>query len=207
MSSATTAAEHWRTVWQKKAPDEVSWFEVEPTTSLALIEAANPPPEAAIVDVGGGASRLAAELVNRGYEEVTVADISGPALEEARAVAGAAADRIDYLEVDVTQGLGRSFDLWHDRAVFHFMIDEDLREAYLDALREGLRPSGHLVLATFGPEGPTTCSGLPVARYGADGLADVLGGEFELRRDETVEHMTPGGKAQQFVYALFRRRE
>jgi SAM-dependent methyltransferase len=205
VGSAATAA-HWRTAYEEKAPDEVSWFEAEPATSLALIEAASLPRDAAIVDIGGGASRLAAELIARGYEDVTVADISGPALDRGRVVAGPASERIDYVEVDVTEGLGRRFDLWHDRALLHFMVDAGLREAYLDALRAGLRPGGHLVLATFGPEGPTMCSGLPVARYGVDGLSDLLGGEFELRRDETVEHTTPSGKSQQFVYALFRRR-
>ena len=201
----TTSAEHWQSVYEEKAADQVSWFEAEPAASLALIEAARLPADAAIVDVGGGASRLARELVVRGYADVTVADISAPALEQAREVAGPAAERIAFLEADVTQGLGREFDLWHDRAVLHFMVDAPRRSAYLDSLRAGLPPGGLAILATFGPEGPTSCSGLPTARYSATALSDLLGAEFRLVRDETVEHQTPSQNTQQFVYALFER--
>ena len=204
MASATTAA-HWQHVYEEKAPDEVSWFEADPATSLALIDAADLSPGAAIVDVGGGASRLAAALVRRGYEDVTVADISAPALEQARLVAGPEAERIEFVEADVTDGLERTFELWHDRALLHFMVDAGERRAYLDALDTGLRPGGHLIVATFGPAGPTRCSGLPVVRYGATDLAELLGGGYELLRQETVEHTTPGANTQQFVYALFRR--
>jgi SAM-dependent methyltransferase len=201
-----SSARHWQGVYAERSHDEVSWFEPLPAQSLELIEDAGIAAEAPIIDVGGGASRLAAELVGRGYRDVTVADISAPALEQAREVAGPAAGSITYLEADVTAGLERTYALWHDRAVFHFMVEPGRREAYLRTLGRSLEPGGTLILATFGPEGPTSCSGLPTARYGAGELAAVLGEEFELLEDTLLTHPTPSGNEQQFLYARFRRR-
>jgi len=174
------------------------------TSLLALIKEAAVPLDAAIVDVGGGKSKLAGLLVVAGYSDVTVADISGAALERARVELGAAADQVTWIEADVrSHDFARVFDLWHDRAVFHFMIEPADRDAYLAALRRTVAPGGHVVLATFGPGGPIECSGLPVARYGADELTDILGLGFELVSSRTEQHRTPGGHRQEFTYTQF----
>ena len=199
-------AEHWQDVYEARRSDEVSWFERRPARSLELIARAGLPRNAAIVDVGGGGSRLAAELVTAGYRDVTVADFAASALQRAREVAGEAAAGITFLEADVTAGFERRYDLWHDRAVLHFMVDPDAREAYLRTLRDALPAGGWAVIASFGPEGPTSCSGLPVARYSAAALAELLGPDFEPVHALTHIHTTPGAAEQQFVYALFARK-
>jgi SAM-dependent methyltransferase len=170
---------YWQRVYEERRPDEVSWYEEVPRTSLQLIEEAALSLDAAILDVGGGASKLPGHLVAAGYTDVTVADISRAALEQARVELGDAAERVTQIEADVRfHDFARLFDLWHDRAVFHFMVDPADRNRYLAALARTLRPGGHLILATFGPNGPTQCSGLPVARYGSDELLTVLGEDF-----------------------------
>lgn len=196
---------HWERVYGERAPDRVSWYEPVPESSLELIDEAGIDTDAPVIDVGGGASRLAGELLDRGYTDLTVVDISGTSLVRARAELDDRADRISWLEADVlSDDLGRSFALWHDRAVFHFMVDPADREAYLAALRRSLPAGGQLVIATFGPEAPPTCSGLAVRRYGAAELAALLE-DFELASSREVVHRTPSGKEQQFVYARFVR--
>lgn len=203
----TSTREHWQAVYESKRPDEVSWYEPVPETSLELISAAGLAPDAAILDVGGGASRLARELVRGGYTDVTVADISPAALDRAREVLGDEWSKVELVEADVCEhDFGRRFDLWHDRATFHFMTDPLDRDHYLERLRAALRPGGHAVIATFAEEGPTHCSGLPVQRYGHDRLATTLGEEFEEIASRTRLHRTPGGAEQAFRYALLRRR-
>jgi SAM-dependent methyltransferase len=207
MAPAVQASAHWERVYRSKAPESVSWYESQPSASLRLIDSLGLDPSAPILDAGGGASHLAARLVERGFADVTVADASPAALEVAGAVLGDAADRVAWVVADLrTEDLGREFDLRHERAVFHFQVDPGDREAYLVNLRRSIAPSGFVVIATFGPEGPTTCSDLPVHRYGADELAAALGPEFELQTDELVNHRTPAGPEQQFLYAVFRRR-
>lgn len=197
---------HWQDVYERRDPQQVSWYEPTPDTSLALIARADLPLDAAIIDVGGGASRLAAELVGVGHKDVTVADISKQALERAQAELGEAAAQVRWIVADVRgHDFGRRFDLWHDRALFHFMVEPADREAYLTVLRRSLRPGGHLILATFGPEGPTECSGLPTRRYGADQLAGLLAPDFRLVDSQLAEHTTPSGSRQQFVYTHFQR--
>ena len=198
--------DHWQRVYRERRPDEVSWYEPTPTASLALIEEAGLPPDAAILDAGGGASDLAGRLLASGYADVTVADVSEAALRRARSELGPLAEKVSWVQADLrTHRFGRSFDLWHDRAALHFMVDPADRAAYLDTLRETLAPSGHLVIATFGPDGPERCSGLPVDRYGAAELIELLGDEFELISSRSLDHRTPSGKAQQFLYAHFVR--
>ena len=173
--------------------------------SLALINGAGVALDDPIVDIGGGTSGLAGGLLDAGYSNITVADISRAALDRARAKLGVAADRIAWLEADVRQhDFARSYALWHDRAVFHFMVETSDRDQYLANLRSSLRAGGHVVFATFGPEGPTECSGLPVTRYGAPALADLLP-DFELLSSGLVMHQTPSARLQQFVYAHLRR--
>ena len=194
---------HWESVYSERRPTEISWFEKVPTSSLRLIEAADLAPDtASLLDVGGGTSRLAAALGAAGYEDVTVADISAAALQEL----GRASAKVKCVRADVrNHDFGRTYDLWHDRAVFHFMVSAADQEGYLATLRRTLRLGGHLIIATFGPEGPTTCSGLPVARYGAEDLSSRLGDGFDLVSAAIEEHVTPSGNLQQFVHGHFRR--
>jgi SAM-dependent methyltransferase len=197
---------HWQEVYKRKAPDEVSWFEAVPHHSLALIAEAGIDVDTAVIDAGGGESRLAGELLSRGYRDVTVADISPTALKGARDELGGRADQVQWIVADVRrQEFGRRFDLWHDRAAFHFMVDDTGRDRYLGTLRNSLRPGGHLIMATFGPDGPTRCSGLPVHRYGEAELLETLGGEFALVSSRLDMHRTPAGKHQQFLYLHLRR--
>lgn len=195
---------HWDRVYEGKEPEQLSWYEPVPETSLELIEEAALEPGAAILDAGGGASDLAARLLEGGYSDLTVADISAAALERAKAALGSAADLVTWVRADVCEhDFGRRFDLWHDRAVFHFMVDPGRRQAYLEALRRALRPGGHLVLAGFGPQGPSRCSGLPVSRYGSRDLQRLLP-SFEPVSSRLVAHRTPSGATQQFLYSHLR---
>jgi SAM-dependent methyltransferase len=193
--------EHWEQIYADREPDQVSWFEPVPSSSLAMIEGLGLPLDAPILDVGGGASRLAEELVRRGYADVTVADISGQALERARE-GFQDADRVEWVLADVRDhDFGRRFALWHDRALFQFMVSPEDCAAYLATLERSLRLSGHVVMATFGPEGPTRCSGLSVARYGADALAATIAERASLASFHLEQHRTPSGASQQFLYA------
>jgi SAM-dependent methyltransferase len=203
---AVVPRQHWEQVYEQRQPDEVSWYEPLPQRSLALIGSAQLDKDAAIIDVGGGTSSLAVELVSAGYKDVTVADISARAIEQAREEAGEVGERINWVPADVRRhDFGRPFDLWHDRVLFHFMVDEDDQDAYLATLRASLSPGGGLVIATFGPDGPERCSGLPVRRYGRDELADRLGPEFAEIHSELAIHRTPSGKDQQFLWGHFHR--
>lgn len=199
------AAAHWQRIYEERGSEELSWTEAAPAASLALIDEAGLPPDAAILDVGGGMSKLASELLRRGFGDVTVADISGEALARAKTDLGEAAGRVSWAEADVRcHDFGRRFDLWHDRAVFHFMVEPADRDAYLVTLGRTLRPGGHAIVATFGPEGPTECSGLPVQRYDADSLSQTFGPNYEPISTQLVEHVTPTGRSQQFLYAHMR---
>jgi SAM-dependent methyltransferase len=193
---------HWEQTYAEKGPDRVSWFQDRPIRSIELIEAAGLERTAGVIDVGGGASRLAAELLRGGYTDVTVADISAGALDRARDALGEDSRRVRWLQVDLrTHDFARTFELWHDRAVFHFMVSAADRDAYLATMRRALAPSGHLVIFTFGPSGPTQCSGLPVQRYDIHTLQATLGPEFSVLSSGLEAHKTPSGNQQQFFYA------
>ncbi|HZY32816.1 MAG TPA: class I SAM-dependent methyltransferase [Rhodanobacter sp.] len=203
----TDKQQHWETVYRTKAPDAVSWYRPHLDTSLALIERAAPDRNAAVLDVGGGASTLVDDLLARGYRDLSVLDISAAALNVARERLGEAADKVTWLAADLLDApLPQArYDLWHDRAVFHFLTEAEQRAHYLRQLARALKPGGHAVLATFGPQGPLKCSGLDTVRYDAWELARVLGDGFTLL-DSTLElHATPFGTTQPFLYALFRR--
>ena len=175
----------------------MSWFEPSSETSLGLIAEAGIPRDAAIVDVGGGASRLAGGLLSAGYTDVTVADVSAAALDAAREQLGDDAGNVEWVEADaLTHDFGRRFDLWHDRALMHFMIDASEVTAYVEAALRAVRPGGHLVVATFGPDGPTRCSGLAVRRNGPEELSGVLAPGFEPVSSRLVDHHTPAGAEQ-----------
>jgi SAM-dependent methyltransferase len=201
-----SAEAHWDGVYAQRDPTEVSWYEPAPEISLALIERTGLGRDAAILDVGGGTSGLAWALLRDGYSDVTVADISAGSLRQAQTALGADVGLVGWVQADVrTHDFGRRYELWHDRGVFHFMVSAADRDAYLEALRRALRPGGHAVLATFGPDGPTRCSGLPARRYDAEELLRLLGGEFHAIATRLHEHTTPSGERQQFLYLLAHR--
>jgi SAM-dependent methyltransferase len=204
----TTDAErrrHWDTVYATKAPDAVSWFEETPRISLDLIAATGLAKDAALLDVGGGVSRLADHLVAAGYTDLTVLDLSAEAIARLLARLGPAAP-VRGVVADVTRWRPeRLYDLWHDRAVLHFLVEEAGRAAYLETLRAALRPGGHLIVATFAPSGPERCSGLPVRRYGAADLDAFLGDGFRRQDAFETDHRTPSGGVQRFQVARYRR--
>jgi SAM-dependent methyltransferase len=199
---------HWDGVYTTKPSTEVSWYQAEPTLSLALLREAGAGPTTTILDVGGGDSRLVDAALAEGLGRMTVLDLSGAALARARARLGTQADEVTWLEADVTQVElpARAFDIWHDRAVFHFLTTPEDRARYAAVVAAALRPGGTALLATFAPDGPTRCSGLEVARYTPEGLAAQLGDAFALVRGFGDLHHTPAGREQRFSVAVLRRR-
>ena len=198
---------HWEDVYTRKAADEVSWFQPEATRSRELIKACAPDRGAAIVDVGGGASVLVDDLLEDGYVHLSVLDLSGSALAAARQRLGARAGQVAWLEGDVLEYpfAENAFDVWHDRAVFHFLTDAADRRRYAEQLQRALCPGGHLVIATFAEDGPSQCSGLDVQRHSEDSLQEALGPAFELRDSRHETHRTPAGGEQAFLYCVFRQ--
>lgn len=198
---------HWEKVYTTKSEDEVSWFQEHAEVSLKLIEQTGAPKSAQIIDVGGGASTLVDDLLDKGYENLTVLDLSGAALEAAKRRLGAKADRIRWLEANILEAAlpERAYDIWHDRAVFHFLTKPEERKAYVDAVLRSVKPGGHVIVATFAEDGPEKCSGLPVMRYSAGQLHGEFGAPFDLLGQEREEHHTPAGVIQRFVYCFCRK--
>jgi hypothetical protein len=198
---------HWEGVYRDRPPEETSWHQDNPQASLRLIESSGAAIGDPLIDIGGGASRLVDNLLARGFPDVTVLDISGRALEEARVRLGPEASRARWIEADVTAfEPERSYRLWHDRAAFHFLTDPADRRRYRAALSAGLEVGGSLVIAAFAPDGPPRCSGLEVVRYDAASLASELGSGFVLEEESRELHRTPQGKEQRFGFYRFRRR-
>lgn len=205
MSSESQRA-HWDDAYATKGEAGVSWFEDTPTLSLELIRQAGAGPKSDIVDIGGGAARLVDALLQEGVGKVTVLDISPAALDAARARLGAAANDVEWIAADVTEWTPeRRYDIWHDRAAFHFLVEAEARQAYVEALHTALKPEGHAIIATFAPDGPERCSGLPVMRYDPAGLADVIGPSFKLIDHRRHVHTTPRGSTQAFQFSLLKR--
>jgi len=197
---------HWDQVYSSKAPTAVSWYEAKPAESLALIRDSGVTAGDPIIDVGAGASLLVDELLDAGFSDLTVLDVSAAALATLRERLGTRGQSVTFLESEVTAFRPeRQYALWHDRAVFHFLIEAEKRRQYADALRAALRRDGRAVIATFGPSGPERCSGLPTARYDADGLSAQFSGVLDLVHSRIVVHHTPWNTEQQFLYCLFRR--
>ena len=200
---------HWEKVYGTRPVDAVSWYTPHLTRSLELIAEAALPLDAHIIDVGGGASTLAADLLDLGYTALTVLDLSASALASARASMGERAACVQWTVGDITTAPlpEATYDLWHDRAVFHFLTDPNDRAAYLRQVQHALKPGGRIIVATFGPDGPEKCSGLPVVRYDDVGLQAQFGADFERLHCLEERHETPWGSEQAFVYCLCRRKD
>jgi SAM-dependent methyltransferase len=201
---------HWENVYTTKGENEVSWFQQSPSPSLELIAQTGAVNHSAIIDIGGGASRLVDHLVEQGFEDVTVLDLSGAALAAAKtrleSHLGARAERVSWIVADATiWEPAKSYDVWHDRAAFHFLTDASDRAPYIARLGRGLKIGGHAIIATFALDGPEKCSGLPVARYDSASLGQTLGTMFKLVHTQRHEHATPWDSRQIFQFSVFRR--
>ena len=199
---------HWDSLYQGTSPDQLSWYQAEPEPSLSMIRR-YVAPAASIIDVGGGASRLVDGLLSAGYQRITVLDLSPAALAIDRARLARSSSRITWIEGDILSVSlpSEEFELWHDRAVFHFLTGAPERGRYVQQLRRALTKAGHVLIATFAPDGPPRCSGLDVVRYSPEQLHAELGPEFRIVDSVRHEHQTPGGRMQAFTYCLFRRRD
>ena len=196
---------HWQGVYTTKHSDAVSWFQRTPEPSLRMIDALGIKAPATLIDVGGGASTLVDELVARGFK-VTVLDIAEAALAVSRERLGETAEAVEWQVADITLWRpDRVYDVWHDRAVFHFLTDAGDRERYISAMKAGLAPGGAAIFATFAEDGPERCSGLPVMRYSPESLAAERGPDFALAHHTRETHLTPWGSEQSFTWAGFRR--
>ncbi|HKJ10534.1 MAG TPA: class I SAM-dependent methyltransferase [Gammaproteobacteria bacterium] len=198
---------HWENVYGNRATDQVSWYQSHPQVSMELIQSTGLPPEGRILDVGAGASVLVDCLLDAGFKRPAVLDVSGAALAVTRERLGPRAAQVEWYEQDVLAFESpHPFDLWHDRAVFHFLTEEADRERYRGILARALAPGGYMVIGTFAEDGPLKCSGLDVARYDAPALAAVFGADFELISSLRDVHLTPAGAEQAFTFCVLRRR-
>ncbi len=197
---------HWEKIYRTKPPESVSWYAAHLETSLALIDRASPARTASIIDIGGGESTLVDDLLLRGYKNLTVLDISQTAIEVTKKRLGPAADRVHWLAADIAEVEleAHAYDLWHDRAVFHFLTEPERRVNYVRQVARAVKPGGHVIVSTFGPEGPTKCSGLEVLCYDAESLHGEFGGRFRLVESSKELHQTPFGTKQQFLYCYCR---
>ena len=197
---------HWQKVYQTKGEREVSWFQESPVISLDLIHATGLSTEASIIDIGGGASRLVDALLDERFEAITVLDLSEYALAAAQARLGVRSAKVKWIAADVTAWQpSETYDVWHDRATFHFLTDEKDRAAYAERLAQAVHPGGHVIIGTFALDGPERCSGLPVVRYDAASLGAILGPSFCLVESRNHAHQTPMGTTQRFQFSRFRR--
>lgn len=199
------SSEHWNRAFAGVADEEHSWYQREPTTSRRLLLTADPQ-RGAVVDVGAGTSPLAQRLLDEGWSDVTVLDISAEALGDLRARLADRPGRVAFVVADVLEWEpNRTFDVWHDRAVFHFLTGEDEKGRYAATAARAVRPGGALVIGTFAEDGPTHCSGLPTSRYDADGLAAVFAADFSPVHAEREQHSTPAGRVQPFTWLVLHR--
>ena len=197
---------HWDAVYRTKVPEQVSWFQAESRLSRTLIERSAPDRDARIIDVGSGVSTLVSGLLDAGYHDLSVVDLSSTALAIAQQRLGGAADRVTWIAGDLlTLDLpAAAFDVWHDRAVFHFLTEAEDRARYVAQVRRAVAPGGHVLVATFAEDGPSRCSGLEVARYSPSALHSQFGVDFRLLAGEREVHITPTGGEQAFTYCLCR---
>lgn len=201
------AKEHWEKVYKNKGDQEVSWYEELPETSLSLIKKHNTIQATKIIDVGGGNSNLTKELLKAGYQNLSVLDISVKALEKTKYKLGASAAAIEWIISDITEfETTKTYNLWHDRAVFHFLTTEEDKSSYLNTIKKGLVQGGIFILATFSKNGPLKCSGLEISQYDKDGLLELFGNDFELLESFEEDHTTPFDTQQNFIYTVWKRK-
>ena len=197
---------HWEAVYQQKAVEETSWHQPIPQLSLSMIGRTAVAVKTPIIDIGGGASYLADHLLDLGYSDVTILDISKAALEQAQARLGDCSNKLSWIEADVTRFRpARRYGLWHDRAAFHFLTEAGDQQRYVSVLEEALEPGGQAIIATFSPQGPKKCSGLDIVRFDAQKIRKTLGAAFRLLEQQESLHVTPGGKEQRFNCFRIRR--
>ena len=197
---------HWERIYRENAPTEVGWYQDRPNQSLSLISATGIGKESNIIDVGGGASVLVDYLLDNGFKNITVLDISSASIEHAKTRLGDRAPGINWIVADILGfKLPQKFDLWHDRAVFHFLTDAGDRRKYIQAMKEAITSDGHLIISTFSLKGPPKCSGLDVRRYSPESLCREFGSDFQFIESVDESHITPSGITQMFVYCRFRR--
>ena len=197
---------HWKNVYTTKAENQVSWFQENPAISLRLLRDAKATPDSRVIDIGGGASRLVDALLEQGFRALSVLDISAAALDTAKKRLGAASADVDWIVADITAWTPtRTYDVWHDRAAFHFLTLPADRDAYLDRLRAATAPGSQVIIGTFALDGPEKCSGLPVQRHDSKSLTVLLGPAFELVASDDEAHHTPWDAVQHFQFSRFRR--
>jgi 2-polyprenyl-3-methyl-5-hydroxy-6-metoxy-1,4-benzoquinol methylase len=203
-----SAKTHWEQIYGTKAPTQVSWYQEHARFSLQYIRNTGIRKTDAIIDVGGGASTLVDDLVADGYQHISILDVSAAAMQLARQRLGRHAAQVNWIEADITQAdlPEQAYDLWHDRAVFHFLTQAMDRQRYIDTVRHTVRVGGHIIMATFAPEGPERCSGLDVVRYSPESLHREFGGDFEVVDSMHETHQTPFGTEQEFIYCYCRLR-
>jgi SAM-dependent methyltransferase len=198
---------HWENVYQKESPEELSWYQDKPEISLKLIAATGVGFDGNLIDIGGGTSKLASLLVAQGYTKVTVLDIAAYSIEQAKLALGEQANKLQWIEADATNyNFAEKYDIWHDRAVFHFLTDIHDRKRYVDAVQQSLKAGGYLIIATFGLKGPRKCSGLHVVRYSPETLHNEFGNNFDLVETFVEVHSTPSKVQQKFIYCCFTKR-
>src|ERR1044071_797779 len=198
---------HWEHIYETKASTQVSWYQEHAQLSLQFIQKTGISKNAYIIDIGGGASPLVDDLIAASFQHISVLDISATALQLARQRLGRRAAEVNWIEADVTQANlpPLAYDVWHDRAVFHFLTEEADRQQYINTVRQTVRTGGHVIVATFAPDGPDHCSGLEVVRYSPDSLHDEFGEGFELKDSRRETHQTPFGTEQKFIYCYCRK--
>lgn len=198
---------YWEHIYETRLATQVGWYQAHPRLSLELIQRTRVPLTAHIIDVGGGTSTLVDNLLHMGFRHITVLDISAAALRLARQRLGPEAERVTWIEADITRAdlPARTYDLWHDRAVFHFLTRPEERARYVEQVRRSVRPGGHVIVATFAPDGPPKCSGLEVVRYDPQGLHREFGLDFELVDSVRETHHTPSGVEQKYMYCYCRK--
>ena len=198
---------HWEHIYETKAPTQVSWYQEHAKFSLQYIQKTGIQKTDHIIDVGGGASTLVDDLIEDGFQNVTILDVSGTALQVARQRLGSRAVVVNWIEVDITQAAlpDDAYDVWHDRAVFHFLTQAADRQHYIETVRHSVRLGGHVIVATFAPDGPERCSGLEVVRYSPESLHSEFGEDFEVVDSTRETHHTPFGTEQRFIYCYCRK--
>lgn len=198
---------HWEHIYSTKGPNDVSWFQPEPATSLSLIEEAGVEKNASIIDIGGGDSLLVDRLLNLEYENITVLDISETALSKAKERLGDQAKLVKWVEADASHFIpGGKYDLWHDRAAFHFLTDDEEIQNYIRIAANHVKPGGNLIIGTFSEQGPVTCSGIEIKQYSKEGLTALFQPFFEHEKCLNVPHQTPFGTTQDFTFCRFREK-